>query len=94
MIKDGKVTKVLHVSTGKLGTPTGHGKVRSKSQGWTHCPVGWMYSPSYIMPHIAIHGYKSVPPWPASHGCVRVPVWTADELYDELPLGLPVDVYY
>jgi len=46
MIKDGKVTKVLHVSTGKLGTPTGHGKVRSKTQGWTHCPVGWMYSPS------------------------------------------------
>jgi hypothetical protein len=94
MIKDGEVTKVLHVSTGKLGTPTGHCHVRSKTQGWTHCPVGWMYSPSYIMPHIAIHGYKSVPPWPASHGCVRVPVWTADELYEELPLGLPVDVYY
>ncbi len=94
VIEDGRVTKVLHVSTGKLGTPTGHCHVRSKSQGWTHCPVGWMYSPSYIMPHIAIHGYKSVPSYPASHGCVRVPVWTADELYNELPIGLPVDVYY
>jgi peptidoglycan hydrolase-like protein with peptidoglycan-binding domain len=94
MIRDGRVDKVLHVSTGKLGTPTGYCKVRSKTQGWTHCPVGWMYSPSYIMPHIAIHGYRSVPSYPASHGCVRVPVWTADELYGELPLGLPGYVYY
>ncbi len=94
MIEDNYVVKILHVSTGKLGTPTGHGKVYHKDPGWVEVPVGWMYSPSYIMPHIAIHGSKSVPPWPASHGCVRTPIWATDELYRELPLGLPVDVYY
>lgn len=94
MIEDGTVTKVVHVSTGKLGTPTGHGAVRHKDLGWTECPVGWMYSPSYIMPSIAIHGSKSVPPYPASHGCVRTPVWMTDELYEQLVMGFPVDVYY
>jgi len=94
MIEDGTVTKVVHVSTGKLGTPTGHGAVRHKDLGWTECSVGWMYSPSYIMPAIAIHGSKSVPPYPASHGCVRTPVWMTDELYEQLIMGFPVDVYY
>lgn len=94
MIEDNVVVKILHVSTGKLGTPTGRGRVYLKNSGWVHVPVGWMYSPSYIMPHIAIHGSKSVPPYPASHGCVRTPVWATDELYRELPIGLRVDVYY
>jgi hypothetical protein len=94
MIVDNAVTKVVHVSTGKLGTPTGHGEVGHKDEGWTKCSVGWMYSPSYFMPHIAIHGSKSVPSYPASHGCVRTPVWTADELYRQLVVGFPVDVYY
>jgi hypothetical protein len=94
MIEDGVVTKVVHVSTGKLGTPTGHGAVRHKDLGWTECSVGWMYSPSYIMPRIAIHGSKSVPSYPASHGCVRTPVWMTDELYEQLVMGFPVDIYY
>jgi hypothetical protein len=94
MIEDNVVTKVVHVSTGKLGTPTGRGTVGHKDEGWTLCPVGWMYSPSYIWPSIAIHGSKSVPPYPASHGCVRTPVWMTDELFQQLVPGLPVDVYY
>jgi len=94
VIEEGAVTKVVHVSTGRLGTPTGHGTVGHKDYGWTHVPVGWMYSPSYFMPHIAIHGSKSVPPYPASHGCVRTPVWMADALYEQLVPGFPVDVYY
>jgi len=94
MIEDDQVVKIVHVSTGKLGTPTGHGKVFRKDPGWVHVPVGWMYSPSYIMPHIAIHGSKSVPSYPASHGCVRTPIWMTDDLYRELPMGFPVDVYY
>ena len=94
MIEDNRVVKVVHVSTGKNGTPTGHGEVYHKDLGWVHVPVGWMYSPSYIMPHIAIHGSRSVPPYPASHGCVRTPMWVSDDMYRELPLGLSVDVYY
>ncbi len=94
IIQDNLVVKIIHVSTGKDGTPTGHGKVYHKDRGWIEVPVGWMYSPSYIMPHIAIHGSKSVPPYPASHGCVRTPMWVTDDLYRELPLGFSVDVYY
>ena len=35
----------------------------------------------------AIHGYASVPPYPASHGCVRVPLWAAPGLYARWPVG-------
>lgn len=94
MVKDGKVAEVIHVSTGKMGTPTGRGKVYRKDPGWVTIPVGSMYYPSYIMPHIAIHGSKSVPPYPASHGCVRTPVWITEHLYEQLPMDLRVDVYY
>jgi lipoprotein-anchoring transpeptidase ErfK/SrfK len=94
MIQDDQVMEVVHVSTGKLGTPTGRGRVFRKDPGWVTVPVGQMYSPSYIMPHIAIHGSKSVPNYPASHGCVRTPIWITDHLYDELPMGLQVDIYY
>lgn len=94
MIKAGEVTEVVHVSTGKLGTPTGQGRVYHKDEGWVTVPVGQMYSPSYVMPHIAIHGSKSVPNYPASHGCVRTPIWISDHLYSELSMGLQVDIYY
>ncbi|HLA82884.1 MAG TPA: S-layer homology domain-containing protein, partial [Thermoleophilia bacterium] len=33
MIREGEVTEVVHVSTGKLGTPTGQGRVYHKDQG-------------------------------------------------------------
>jgi N-acetylmuramoyl-L-alanine amidase len=96
MIKDNKVWKIVHVSTGKLGTRTGQHTVGTKYEGWVECVTveGRMYYPSYIVSKTAIHGYPSVPPYPASHGCVRVPIWTASDLFFELPKGTPVDVYY
>ncbi len=96
MITDNKVWKIVHVSTGKLGTRTGHHTVGVKYEGWVECVTleGRMYYPSYIVSKTAIHGYESVPSYPASHGCIRVPVWTAVDLYRDLPKGTPVDVYY
>ncbi len=94
MIRGGEVVEIVHVSTGKLGTPTGHGQVWLRQRGWVQCSVGWMYFPCYFWPRIAIHGSSSVPPWPASHGCVRTPVWIAEHIYDQLAMGMPVDVYY
>jgi len=96
MITDNSVWKIVHVSTGRLGTRTGHFTVGVKYEGWVQCVTldGEMYYPSYIVSKTAIHGYRSVPAYPASHGCVRVPVWTAVELYEQLPKGTPVDVYY
>jgi N-acetylmuramoyl-L-alanine amidase len=96
MITDNRVWKIVHVSTGRLGTRTGHYVVGAKYEGWVRCVTleGEMYYPSYIVSKTAIHGYRSVPPYPASHGCVRVPVWMAVELYYQLQKGTPVDVYY
>ena len=36
-----------------------------------------MYYSIYFLRGFAIHGYHSVPNWPASHGCVRTPLWFA-----------------
>jgi peptidoglycan hydrolase-like protein with peptidoglycan-binding domain len=96
MITDNKVWKVLHVSTGKNGTRTGHFTIGAKYPGWVQCVTldGEMYYPSYVVSKTAIHGYRSVPSYPASHGCVRIPVWTAEELYNQLPKGTVVDIYY
>jgi len=94
LIFDGHVTEVIHVSTGKAGTPTGYGKIWLKQQGWVECSVGWMYYPCYFWPRIAIHGSSSVPPYPASHGCIRTPVWIAPHVFSWLDMGTRVDVYY
>jgi N-acetylmuramoyl-L-alanine amidase len=96
MTTDNKVWKVLHVSTGKNGTRTGHFTIGAKYPGWVQCVTldGEMYYPSYVVSKTAIHGYRSVPSYPASHGCVRIPVWLAEELYNQLPKGTVVDIYY
>lgn len=96
MITDDKVWKVVHVSTGKLGTRTGSFAIGAKYRGWVKCVTlpGEMYYPSYVVSKTAIHGYRSVPPYPASHGCVRTPVWLTEELYEQLPTGTPVDIFY
>jgi lipoprotein-anchoring transpeptidase ErfK/SrfK len=44
--------------------------------------------------NFAIHGYPSVPVYPASHGCVRVPMWLADWLYGQSPVGERIYIYY
>jgi hypothetical protein len=96
MITDNKVTKVVHISSGRNGTRTGHFAIQEKYKGWVEAitVTGRMYYPSYVVSLTAIHGYKSVPPYPASHGCVRTPVWITVELFYELPTGTPVDIYY
>ena len=43
--------------------------------------------------YYAIHGYKSVPAYPASHGCVRIPNWEADALESSFFIGMPVHVW-
>jgi lipoprotein-anchoring transpeptidase ErfK/SrfK len=55
---------------------------------------GVMYYPSYVVSKTAIHGYKSVPTYPASHGCIRVPMWMAKDLWYDTPTGMTIDVYY
>jgi N-acetylmuramoyl-L-alanine amidase len=96
MITDNKVWKVVHVSTGRNGTRAGHFSIKEKLKGNVRCVTvnGVMYYPSYVVSRTAIHGYKSVPTYPASHGCIRVPMWMAEDLWYDTPTGMTVDIYY
>ena len=86
----GEVVNVLHVSTGATGnTPLGRWNVYRKVPGWD-----WvLWYPMYFLRGFAIHGYPSVPAYPASHGCVRVPMWFAPVLYRKYGHGATIYVY-
>ena len=89
-VRRGKVVNVVHVSTGATGnTPVGTWRVYREVYGWD-----WvLYHPMYFLRGFAIHGYPSVPTWPASHGCVRVPLWIASALRERWGRGAIVRVY-
>ncbi len=94
MIVDNKVIMTIHVSTGKYGTPTGEWRIRTRTKGWRPTSLGPVWSPCYFMARNAIHGYASVPTYPASHNCVRTPIWVQNSLVDQIELGIVVDVFY
>jgi len=76
-------------------TPTGRYTVQQQVDGYDHGPLGVLYRPKYFVGGVAVHGYPSVPPYPASHGCVRVTDAAMDWLWanDSLPIGQPIWVY-
>ena len=90
VVRDGTVTKVVHVSTGATGnTPLGTWQVYRKVVGWD-----WvLWYPMYFKGGFAIHGYPSVPAYPASHGCVRIPMWIAPSLFATHGFGTTVFVH-
>jgi lipoprotein-anchoring transpeptidase ErfK/SrfK len=90
LIRGGRVVLVSHVSTGATGnTPVGRWRVYRKVTGWD-----WvLWYPMYFLRGFAIHGYPSVPAYPASHGCVRIPMWLAPRLYEQNPYGSVIYVY-
>ena len=76
----GKVARVVHVSTGATGnTPVGDWRSYRLGPGGS---LSGMYYSIYFLRGFAIHGYHSVPTWPASHGCVRTPLWFAPGFYE------------
>jgi peptidoglycan hydrolase-like protein with peptidoglycan-binding domain len=90
VVRRGEVEKVVHVSTGATGnTPLGSWQVYRKVPGWD-----WvLWYPMYFLRGFAIHGYPSVPAYPASHGCVRVPMWIAPTLFDSHGFGTTVSIH-
>jgi N-acetylmuramoyl-L-alanine amidase len=90
VVRAGRVELVVHISTGATGnTPVGRWHVYRKVVGWD-----WvLWYPMYFVRGFAIHGYPSVPSYPASHGCVRVPMWVAPRLFAGNAYGTTVDVY-
>jgi lipoprotein-anchoring transpeptidase ErfK/SrfK len=92
LIDGARVVRTYHTSTGSPATPTvlGSFRVYLKSPGTN--AKGMVHS-SYFIRGYAIHGYPSVPPFPASHGCLRVPIPSARAIYDWVRMGDRVIVY-
>jgi peptidoglycan hydrolase-like protein with peptidoglycan-binding domain len=92
LIRNGKAERIYPVSSGKPSTPTirGHFRVYLKAPGTN---AKGMYMSSYFIRGYAIHGYPSVPVFPASHGCLRVPMQEAVPIFNWLTRGDIVDVY-
>jgi len=97
VVKNGKVVKIITTSTGRRGytTPSGTFRVYYKPgyRYYSRAYGGWMIWSSFFYRGIAVHGYSSVPPYPASHGCVRVPIPDSKYVYNNMPIGSFVYVY-
>jgi N-acetylmuramoyl-L-alanine amidase len=96
VVRDGETVVYLPVSSGAGGiTPVGNYRIRWKAPATTT----WLGSAilyrtmTFRGNSYAIHGFTSVPAYPASHGCVRIPIWVADWLYQQSPVGERVYVY-
>jgi lipoprotein-anchoring transpeptidase ErfK/SrfK len=93
LIENGKVFRAYTTSSGASVTPTVLGNFRFY---WKQPGVndrGMVHS-SYFIRGYAIHGYPSVPTYPASHGCLRVPIPVALDIFNWVRLGDQIDVYY
>ncbi len=88
-----------NISSGKNGrTPAGEfkaGPYRAKmhrSSLYNNAPMPWSVQ---VNGHIFVHGYTSVPNYPASHGCIRMPLTgnnPARLFYEWVQTGTPVSV--
>ena len=88
-----------HISSGRNGrTPAGEfraGPFRSAmhySKLYDNAPMPWSVQ---INGNIFIHGFKSVPNYPASHGCIRMPLTDGNPakfFYEWVLSGTPVSV--
>jgi hypothetical protein len=92
LARNGKPWRAYHASSGKPSTPTVFGSFRFyRKQPGTNSH-GMVHS-NYFIGGYAIHGYASVPNYPASHGCIRVPIPNARDIYRNVSLGERVFVY-
>jgi hypothetical protein len=92
LAEKGKPWRTYHASSGKPSTPTVFGTFRfySKTPGTNS---HGMVDSSYFIGGYAVHGYASVPTYPASHGCIRVPIPNARDIFDHVSLGETIYVY-
>ena len=90
----GRLVQVFDTSTGSVPgtTPAGDWVVERQIDGLRRSPLGLLYRPKYFHEGVAVHGYTSVPPYPASHGCVRVTYPAMDAIWAGglMPIGTPV----
>jgi hypothetical protein len=88
----GRPYRVYHTSSGAPVTPTVFGSYRFYRQDPGTNSKGMVHS-SYFIGGYAIHGYPSVPNYPASHGCLRVPIPNAWSIFNWIDIGDPIYTY-
>ena len=93
VVDHGTVLRAVHASTAAPGyvTPVGRFPVYARARrSWSVRYRVWLDYALYFFGGHAIHGYPSVPAYPASHGCVRLPLADAAFVYAHAPLRTPV----
>jgi hypothetical protein len=88
----GAPERIYHASSGTSATPTVFGTFSFyRKQPGTNAK-GMVHS-NYFIRGYAIHGYASVPTYPASHGCIRVPIPNSASIDAWISLGNRIYVY-
>jgi len=90
--KDGKPFAIYPISSGKSSTPTitGHFTFIRTEPGYN---AKGMYYSFYFYGGYAVHGFESVPNYPASHGCIRTFIADQPEIYERIYFGEDIFVF-
>lgn len=90
--KGDKPYAIYPISSGTSSTPTvtGHYEMIRTEPGTNS--LGMYYS-WYFYGGYAIHGYKSVPDYPASHGCLRTFMADQPEIYKKIFYGQDIFIW-
>jgi hypothetical protein len=90
--KGDKPFAIYPISSGKSSTPTvtGHFTFIRTEPGYNS---HGMYYSFYFYGGYAVHGYESVPDYPASHGCLRTFIADQPEIYNRIHYGEDIFVW-
>lgn len=91
-VRGGRTVRAYHSSSGAPATPTVFGTFTFYRKEPGTNSLGMVQS-NYFIGGYAIHGYHSVPIYPASHGCLRVPIPNAYQIDRQISLGMKIFVY-
>ena len=83
---------VYPISSGKSSTPTVTGHFHFIRQEPGYNSHGMYYS-FYFYGGYAVHGYESVPDYPASHGCLRTFIADQPEIYNRIFFGEDIFIW-
>lgn len=91
-VKNGKPYAIYPISSGKPSTPTvtGHYEMIRTEPGLNS---HGMYYSWYFYRGYAVHGYASVPDYPASHGCLRTFMADQPEVYKRIFYGQDIYIW-
>ncbi|HEU5252914.1 MAG TPA: L,D-transpeptidase [Solirubrobacterales bacterium] len=83
---------IYPISSGKSSTPTvtGHFEFIRTEPGYNS---HGMYYSFYFYGGYAVHGYESVPDYPASHGCLRTFIADQPEIYERIFFGEDIFIW-